>query len=261
LSPDPIGPKGGMNSYGYGAGNPANLSDRSGLVPNLCPGGNPATGEGCQFGWNEWVSVVDRAPLVWLFDRPAQIPVGGDPFGGVGGPTDPGAGLPNVPQVTVPTLMPDDVVPEPTVNQVAEDAAEEAVSAAEGDGAADTAGSTATSSTSPGPSPFRDPCSVGFGGRFEDSAAYILHSAGGVALEAYHAAELGLIGSTAIVPAAYASTAVRTGTWPTIIFTFGTTGASGAASRFTHRAFPFVAAATGAVIFSAAVDAAASGCQ
>jgi RHS repeat-associated protein len=33
LSPDPIGPEGGLNSFGYGAGNPANLADRSGLIP------------------------------------------------------------------------------------------------------------------------------------------------------------------------------------------------------------------------------------
>jgi RHS repeat-associated protein len=52
LSPDPIGPRGGLNSFGYGFGNPANLTDSDGLVPcptdgTICfvnpgnPGGNP----------------------------------------------------------------------------------------------------------------------------------------------------------------------------------------------------------------------------
>ena len=40
LSPDPIGPTGGPNAYGYGVGDPVNLSDRGGLGPND-PGGPP----------------------------------------------------------------------------------------------------------------------------------------------------------------------------------------------------------------------------
>jgi RHS repeat-associated protein len=35
LSPDPLGPEGGLNAFAYGSGNPANLTDRSGLYS--CP--------------------------------------------------------------------------------------------------------------------------------------------------------------------------------------------------------------------------------
>ena len=35
LSPDPIGPAGGLNSFAYGFGDPVNLADASGLTPNF----------------------------------------------------------------------------------------------------------------------------------------------------------------------------------------------------------------------------------
>ena len=59
LSPDPIGPEGGLNSYGYAFGDPANLTDRSGLDPDVtfcypnpnCTG-SPGGPSGGGFRWN-----------------------------------------------------------------------------------------------------------------------------------------------------------------------------------------------------------------
>ncbi len=54
LSPDPIGPAGGLNAYAYGFGDPVNMSDREGLGPDDPP--RPP-------GWLPWIKPI----WDWLF--------------------------------------------------------------------------------------------------------------------------------------------------------------------------------------------------
>ncbi len=73
LSPDPIGPAGGLNAYGYGFGNPVNLSDRGGLGPDDDAPGLP---------W--WLPPWIIPPIWdWLFgddDKGGQRPPSDCPF-------------------------------------------------------------------------------------------------------------------------------------------------------------------------------------
>jgi len=69
LSPDPIGIAGGINLYGYGLGDPINLSDRSGLNPDpprfpseVGPSCTPVPRPGCPSYWS-WVDA--RTAHLW----------------------------------------------------------------------------------------------------------------------------------------------------------------------------------------------------
>lgn len=107
---------------------------------------------------------------------------------------------------------------------------------------------------------FRDPCTTSFGGRFLDSSTYLAHSAGGRVLEGVHAAEIGVLGVTAVTVAALLSQGVRDGTYHPIILGFGgrTGRAVAAASKGLHRASPYALAVAGGGIVGAAYDAARS---
>jgi RHS repeat-associated protein len=90
LSPDPIGPAGGLNAFAYGFGDPINSSDRSGLRPNVClPGeicrggdGSPTDGSG---GFEVEVR-YDPVSGSYRSSNPSGRP---GPNGGSGGGIDP----------------------------------------------------------------------------------------------------------------------------------------------------------------------------
>jgi RHS repeat-associated protein len=91
LSPDPIGPEGGLNEYGYGLGDPINSSDPSGL----------SAGSDCQV---VKICTAYEGGLSCVFyvicPPPPGVPGGGVPGSNPGGP--PGGGTPTVTPVEAP---------------------------------------------------------------------------------------------------------------------------------------------------------------
>lgn len=84
LSPDPIGPTGGLNEYGYGFGNPVNQTDRSGLYGEGDPTTEVCMSMGSEVtGANSSVNGVDISNQVVNWIVCTSLPRGGGRFPGM----------------------------------------------------------------------------------------------------------------------------------------------------------------------------------
>jgi hypothetical protein len=268
-----------MNEYGYGFGNPIGFSDRTGLladangcdggagVPYIvdgmwyfpsgvgCPGGGGGGGGG---GASSWMPghAPSTGPVV---GSPSSTYPPDDGYGGHGTPVC----KPGDPNCAKTECKPGDPNCDKTACKPGDPGCEEQPPACQPGDPGCTAGPEPerpkNAHTPEQPFPFRDPCTTGFWGRFEDSFGYLEHQTVGRIPGYEHLAEASWIVGTTVVSGVLFSQSVRTGVWYPATFEFGQAGmwtASGRIATFAHRATPYGFAAFGALAGSAAYDAA-----